>query len=294
MMTLGTAELDHPETDPHSVSTNALHELANRCDQQLTLWGAPDFGDLPEEVLANGFAEFRIGGKTASDVFPNAPTAALARATCEGTADDVNRAITDGGRPSEVGLDGATPLAWAIACENLSNIAALLAGGANPNQHISGLGSPVVVAAGYRNSEILRLLLAHGGDPNGEGAHETALITAYDMGRQGAGWVNFEVLLEAGADVNRRSPDGDTLADRAAMYRDYERVLTLLNAGYSGDLVRLGRDVSLDEENLEGILPEVHPWIRRVKQALQQRGVRFPVPPLMELERDGRGFYVQH
>jgi hypothetical protein len=31
----------------------------------------------------------------------------------------------------------------------------------------------------------------------------------------------------------------------------------------------------------------------RVKAFLVERGVRFPVPGLMTLERDARGFYIQ-
>jgi len=245
---------------------------------------------MPEDVARIGYADFRLNGKTAAETFTHGPTAALARATCEGTAEDVARAASAGGNPNQAGLGDVTPLIWAIACENIPNIEAVLAVGGNPNQPFPHFGSPVIIATGYRNPEILRSLLRHGGDPNATDDHETALSTAYTMGRFGAPWTNFDTLMAAGADLNRPSPDGDTIVETAAMFRDFEHVLQFLERGYAGDLVRLGRFVTMDDGNLTA---PAQSYLTRTREWLTRHGVRFPVPALGELQRDSRGFYIQ-
>jgi uncharacterized protein len=289
----GYEEQGDTATDPHLVETRLLRQVAARCDVDLATWGLEAPTGQPPDVARFGYAEFQVSGKSAGNVFPDPATEALATAACEEGADGVARAVASGANPKGRGLDGTTPLLWAIACENLSGLSGLLEGGADPNEAVEGLGSAVVVAAGYRNPEILRRLLAAGGDPDAADDRRTALMEAFSLGVHDAGWTNYEILLAAGADISRRGPDGDTIVDEALMLRRYEAVLDLLDRGYAGDLVALGRYVSMDEEMRQSILKERWLSLDKLHKALEQRGIRFPVPPLAELKRDARGHYVQ-
>ncbi len=148
----------------------------------------------------------------------------------------------------------------------------------------------MMIAAGYRNTGILKLLLAHGGDPNAHDDRDMALSVAYSMGNSGAGWGAWDMLLAAGADINRAPPHGITVVIDAAYHNDWDRVGTLLERGYSGDLVELGRCATMAEDL---IAADRRPALARVKRVLEARGVKFPVPALMDLKRDAAGRYVQ-
>ena len=274
MLTVGNAQIEQPEQDPNVVQATILSQIAERCDAQLTAWGVPTSDEMPDEVERNGYADFRVNGHSVGETFRDHVTASLARAACDGGPNEVARAVAAGGLLNETGLRGMTPLAWAITCENLAGIKALLEGGANPNQTLGELGSPVALAAGYRNSGILQLLLQHGGNPNADDGRESALAIAYTIGRYGAGWTNFDLLMTANADINHAGPLGDTVMDKALLFADYERVLGFLEKGYRGDLVEVGLSLTMDEKTRRG---SDGPWQAKVKTWLKDHGVKFPV-----------------
>jgi hypothetical protein len=293
-MAVSNAQQEDSRTDPHVVEARVYRDIATRCDLQLSAWHAPEIDAVPPSVAATGSAEFRLNDKTASETFADPATAALTRAACDGDAAAVRRAAQAGGQPNANGLRGMTPLVWAIACENVTGMSALLDAGANPNEPIRDAGSAVLVAATYRNPDLLRDLLRHGGNADARDQRDSALSTAFRLGVHSGDFTNYETLLAAGADINLRfNGDRDTIVDYMTIYRRYQEVYRLLQRGYTGDLVKLGRSVTMDEANLSGITADVHPWIMRVKAFLVERGVRFPVPGLMTLERDARGFYIQ-
>lgn len=249
---IGNAQEEAPETSPHIVEVAILSGMAGRCDAALDRWHVPASHALPEDVAATGVAEFEVNGRSASRTFPDAATAVMARAACEGKAGEVAAAVAAGARIDMAGAGGAMPLAWAIACENLAGIAALLDAGADADAPVGDGWTPVALAAGYREPAILRLLLERGASPDGSGPDGPALSIAYRLAHAGAGRDNLDALLAAGADVDQADEGGRTLVDKAQLYADYESVLQFLRRGYRGNLARVASLLARDNENGRG------------------------------------------
>ncbi len=103
------------------------------------------------------------------------------------------------------GVNGWTALQHAIHKNQIRSVAALLEGGADPNARGGGRMTPLMMAAGYGQEEIVRLLLSKGADPRrrdpqGEAAVDLALsgttdIDSFTAGRCQPGTVR--ALLEA-------------------------------------------------------------------------------------------------
>lgn len=226
--------------------------------------------------------EHKVSDKTVQDVFKEPRIAALARAACVGDEAAVARAIKDGTDANGKGFDDVTPLYWAVSCQNLRGIEALLRSGANPNYMFGRRFSAVYAAATMKESAVLKLLLKYGGDPNTKDnkSNQTALERALSLGIYGSGWDNYHALLKAGADINRSDELGRTIAIKAAALNQYDRVAELLERGYEFDLDDLARIVQV------GQVDPKHPqaeWHARVKDMLERKGVQFPVPPKVRL-----------
>ena len=278
---VGNAQMDQPQVDPHVVEARVLSEMAKGCAKALDGWKAPPVTELPPDVAALGYADHLVGGKTVREVFPDGKVAALTRAACEGDLAGVSQAMHAGAQPNARGFEGTTPLIWVLTCENLPGLEALLAAGADANQDFGEGRTAVLIAAGYRDTSILKLLLRYKGDPNARDKRNTALMTAYDMGRHGAGWGAWDVLLAAGADINQvvgEDPENfpRTVALYAAERNDFVKVLELLDRGYSQELAELGRQVEISGKL--SIFPEAEAARKKVQSVLVARGVTFPVP----------------
>ena len=200
-------------------------------DSSVAMAGAQ--GDPSAMSRAHG--EHAMFGSTASDLFPDAKAAKLARAACVGDAASVAAAVKDGADPNAVGKEGTgpgavrevvTPLLWAIDCGSLAGMKALLDAGANPNQAEQWGATPVTVAAATKDPAVLALLLSRGGDPNAHDERDTALEIAMGMESglelvdnlpKARAWANWDALLAAGADPDRVAPKGRPLMEAAAM-----------------------------------------------------------------------------
>ena len=109
--------------------------------------------------------------------------------------------------------DEGTPLQWAMFTNQTNVVRLLLEYGANPN--IDGpLGTPLQVAISRGNSEMFQLLLDHGADPN-RGVGSTPLYTATQKGSLEV----VELLLARGADPTLATDDGTTPLHAAAKRR---------------------------------------------------------------------------
>ena len=95
---------------------------------------------------------------------------------------------------------GTTPLGLASLDASPAMVERLLKAGANPN---AGRESPVLSAARSGNVEVMKLLLAHGGDANAKepGRGQTALMWAVAEKHAGVA----RVLIEQGADVKAKT-----------------------------------------------------------------------------------------
>lgn len=163
---------------------------------------------------------------------------------------------------------GKVPAIKPVSSDFLRALAALLKAGANPNRPVNGAFgptypgtrshvldgySPVLIAAEFRQTPVLRVLLEYGGDPNsraivreGFDDRRTALSVAYDRGS----WLsmskdlapfddrqfeNFFVLLDAGADPAQDTGNGHNVLEHASMGRPGIVLIVLRKYRYTGN-----------------------------------------------------------
>lgn len=254
--------------------------------------------------------EHAMFGLTAGDLFSDPQIAELARAACSGDATAVAAVVDAGGDPNSIGGEGfgaggstlrVTPLLWAIDCANAEGVEALLNAGADPNQREKFGATPVTVAAATPDAAILQRLLNRGGDPNAHDGRKTALEMALYLASDNewvaelpemAAWANWNALLAAGADPDRIAPDGAPLMQAASFMNQWKMVIWMMDRGWTGDPVELGRTLEMAAER-SGESQDPLSARTQVRAELIRRGVKFPIGPLSELSQDARGFYVQ-
>ncbi len=215
-------------------------------------------------------AEQKVGGRTVTDVFGANATAKLAGAACAGDLHGMKTAIAEGARVNGRGLDECTPLLWAIGCDSIAGIQALIEAGADPNLPI-GPTTAVVIAATRHDPKPLATLLRNGGDANAVNRRtdRTALMEALSLGVHGFGWENYYALLET-ANINAADSVGSTIAVEAAALNQFEKVAELLERGYSHDLEYLARMVQVGTIQSEPARSQK----ARVLRMLEERGVQ--------------------
>lgn len=217
-----------------------------------------------------------LGGEFAEDFFPAAADADLARAACAGDAAGILAAKKAGANPNFVGklgspsggrLESVTPLIWAMDCNSLAGMDALISAGADPNLRGAFGQTAIFVAAGLSDPAPLELLLRRGGDPNShDNQGNSAISEEMTFGHSGAGVAAF---LDAGLDMNRQDSDGDTIADQAAMDRSYEALAVMLERGYRGDLSKIAGYLSPFPCNPGA---DERPGWQKVTQVMKSRG----------------------
>lgn len=170
-------------------------------------------------------------GTTVSTPFPSA-LQPLAQAVAEGDTDTIAR-LTPAAPPTAHGQDNVTLLEWAIWNRRADSLAALLQAGLDPA--IPGMDGESVahLAASVDDPRYLQVLIGHGAavDLTGGKAGRTPIFRAVQSRRS----AQFELLLAAGADINRSDAMGNTLLHVAAEVGDAGRVLQLLEAGAHPD-----------------------------------------------------------
>lgn len=178
-----------------------------------------------------------------SAVFENGQAKALAQAACKGKTKKIASLLKKGVAVDVQGLEGLTPLFWALKCKNIAGVRFLLENKANPNQHMSDdYGyTPVIVASEYDDSNFLKLLLEFGGNPEAQSFDESdsAIEFAIGYGARSQKWDKYYLLLDAGVDVNK-SFGGLTLAEIViGVYGRYSKGLELLDRGHNKELPAL-------------------------------------------------------
>jgi hypothetical protein len=107
------------------------------------------------------------------------------------------------------GVNGWPPLMHAVHKNQKAAVEALLEGGADPNQRGGGGSTALIMAAGYGNAKMVRLLLKHGADPrmvdsNGDSALTVAVSGVPDIDKFTLGSCQSETvkaLLDAAPDL---------------------------------------------------------------------------------------------
>lgn len=126
----------------------------------------------------------------------------------------------------EGNASGASALLFACALENYDAAATLVRRGADPNaQTVDGITA--LAYAHQLPEDLLHLLLDAGADPNHDMIGLPPLLLAAFFGSTRA----VTVLLKHGADVNKRTPAGNTALTEAALGKHPDVVKLLLTAG---------------------------------------------------------------
>lgn len=200
----------------------------------------------------------------------------LARAVAQGDLTAIRQQLAAGQDVNHVGKQDMTLLMWAIVTKNKRSLAYLLEQGANPNYKDGQGTQPVGLAAGLDDIDYLRILLDHQGDPNSEDRGQKALITAIlSLFKP-----HIYLLLDKGADINVTKKDNQVSAvTLLANLNQFEDVANFLNrnADYQ-KASSVGRTLPYavqDATPNKGTAG--YEWQKKVKQMLQERGVRFPV-----------------
>jgi ankyrin repeat protein len=216
-----------------------------------------------------GCGESKLGNKTIDETFANPEVAGMLKAAVNGDYDVLSQYIANGSDVNAVGHGGATPLYWLLVKDKLKASEILLQAGAKSSQKIArGYSALSMVVAGNQ-PKVLKLLLKYNADINTFGPKNMPLIEVAVLHRK---WNHFDLLLDAGADINHHSRYGISAATTASSLGRFDKVIYMLERGYSYDLNRLGRMVQrrrVDESS------EACTWKRKLVVELKKRDVVF-------------------
>ncbi|AJC65738.1 ankyrin repeat domain-containing protein [Dickeya zeae] len=199
--------------------------------------------------------------------------------------------LSQGVNLNVLGAEGITPLLWLMMQQDKAGARLALKLGADPNFR-TGTGSTAVnMAAGAKSPEWLKMMLDAGGDPNSLDHNKVpALFSAINEER----WADIKLLVERGADVNLTDGQKTTSAHYAAYINQYEIAYWLIEHGanintYSATGASLAWTVEDSLSLMDHSSPH-YPWALKVKQLLQQRGIKFPpLSPAEVRERRAKG-----
>ncbi|RNM21686.1 ankyrin repeat domain-containing protein [Dickeya undicola] len=220
----------------------------------------------------------QAGGRSmqASELF-QPPMATLLQTIRKGDEAEARRQLAQGLNLNIQGKEGITPLLWLVMQQDQAGARLALKLGADPNFRTGTGSSAVNMVAGAKSPEWLKMMLDAGGDPNSLDAGKSpALFSAINESR----WDDIKLLVTRGADLNLEDAQKRNSALYAAYINEYETVYWLIEHGakvdtYSatgGSLAwRVHESLSIVANNSPN-----YSWLLKVKQQLQQRGVKFP------------------
>jgi ankyrin repeat protein len=196
---------------------------------------------------------------------PEAPAAngvpPLHHAVELGLVDTVKALLASGAKVDARDQAYRTPLMRAVESDALPIVRLLLEGGADVNTFDRRGDTPLHFAVRKRSPDGIRLLLDRGADPrkfnfihltplhlavmgastqlvelfleipNMTGLHDDQDLTPLDYALQEYHYDLAEMLIDAGADINRILANGDTLMHRMILARNYRTTRFLINAG---------------------------------------------------------------
>ncbi|MCL2891210.1 ankyrin repeat domain-containing protein, partial [Brenneria tiliae] len=182
-------------------------------------------------------------------------------------------------------------LLWLVMEKDQAGAKLALKLGADPNFRTGHGNTAVNMVSGAKSPEWLKMMLDAGGDPNALDHNKTpALFNAINEER----WADIKLLVERGADVNLTDGQKTNSAHYAAYLNEYEIAYWLIEHGaevntYSATGASLAWTI---EDSLSIMSPQSpqYLWALKVKQLLQQRGVKFPpLSPAEVRERRVKG-----
>lgn len=235
------------------------------------------FGCLVTALLMACQAVYGGISMQVEDFFRDPNILALIKAAERGDTAGVHKLVKAGVDVNASGNEGMTPLMWMLVQKNKPAIRTLLSAGANPDLKDKDGDSPVSMAAGAKDSDFLKMFLNSDANPNSTNRNgEPLLIVAIGEMRPD----NVELLLNSGANVNLRDRTGATPLLAAATLNQYDLVWQLMERGADVHLAKpTGATLAwrVQQSRINPHSPQ-YQWRERVKRALEERGIRFPVP----------------
>ena len=179
-------------------------------------------------VCSPVFGQWRLAIKP-EDAFSDPRQVALATAAKAGNVKAIEKAVKEGADVKAIGRQSTTALWYAGVAGEKKAFARLPELGADPNQRNSS-GEPLLGwCVTRRDSDYLKLALAHGGNPDAVNPISQQSIifrTISDDSNE-----RLEILLKADADINFRDKYGSTPINAASGSRLMKKVLFLLQQG---------------------------------------------------------------
>ncbi|MGH8127777.1 MAG: ankyrin repeat domain-containing protein [Gammaproteobacteria bacterium] len=226
---------------------------------------------------------------TPGEIFKDKRLRQLAEAAQHGDIKEIDNLVAKGVNVNGHGKYGIGPLFSAWQAGNKDGFKTLLVHGANPNNVWSTGDTLLNLIAETADPYFLKLALSHGADPNliAPRTGITPIFTAVDPMApddspiQPDGRENVSLLMQAGANINYQTRDGETPLIAAAVAEQYGVVLQLLTVG--ADLrLKMHNDRGLVDYVKRGsrILaasdPQYQYWLQ-VVQFLRSKGVNINV-----------------
>ncbi|QMU62446.1 MAG: hypothetical protein GKR92_12350 [Gammaproteobacteria bacterium] len=165
-------------------------------------------------------------------MFPDPKVRALAKAAGNGDLDTIEKLVDEGVDVNSKGKRKATPII--VAFGNIHGFRKLLELGADPNVVYDDGTAVMHWAARHRDIAFLKAALEHNGDPNivdSFSFKETTLIASIRSDGKFGEYPQTILLLDAGADLDKKDAFGGTAVIKAAILKRYDIVYELLNRG---------------------------------------------------------------
>lgn len=200
-------------------------------------------------------------GKSAEDVFQDPNAVQLIRAAESGKNSQIKQLLADGANINAKGEHGMTPSLWMLSIKNYDGLRLLLENGADPNAMMDDSELSLVhIAAATRPTEVLALILKHGGNPNlaFKIDDDTPLMAAIWQFR----FDNADYLIAHGADINHHTKNGSNAPGTAIAIGRYDYALKLLKLGYNNDLVDLAKDAEVRISDMKQERQEVIEFLK--------------------------------
>jgi len=221
-------------------------------------------------VLIAGCSDQKWAGKSIEETFVDKKVIQLVHELMDEDVPAIKQLISEGVDVNTVGLNYITPLAWAAAKMKYKSVATLLKAGADPHVQLTNDHSVFSMIVGGDKTKLLEVFIANSKaldvlSPKGMPLIQVAVFNSR--------WTHLDLLLDAGADINNHNKYGINAAATAAALSDYDKVLYLLDRGYTYDLMDLAKSIQ-GSSSSKGERCE---WKKKLVKKLQSKGIVFPI-----------------